>query len=342
MTSDVLILHNAAGESDEEPFSESNAGVLEELDAVVAAIEVLGAAYEVKSIDAIEQLPDILDAAAHEVVFNLIEELPRDITDACYVPAICRLYGRPCTGNDTPALLLAQNKWHAKAILRAHNIPTPNSSLVACGRTIAPDELPPGRYVVKPAFSDASEGIDGDSIVDVPGKAIGRAVRRVHDAFGQPALVEEFIPCRELNVSVFERNGRVSVLPIAEIDFGAFDADTPKIVDYSAKWLVDSFAYNNTPRIIPAPLSDKTDALVREYAIGAWNALGCRDYVRVDFRTDEKGRPFVIEVNPNPDICPGDGFAAALEAAGITYEEFVRTLLENAESRQLQGRSASP
>ena len=103
----------------------------------------------------------------------------------------------------------------------------------------------------------------------------------------------------------------------------------PKIVDYAAKWDAASFEYNNTPRILPAKLPTKTAELVRQYAIGAYEMLNCKDYVGVDFRLDEKNQPFVIEVNPNPDITPDNGFAAALCAANISYKNFIETLLKN-------------
>ena len=113
------------------------------------------------------------------------------------------------------------------------------------------------------------------------------------------------------------------VLPLAEIDFSAFSDKQLKLVDYEAKWVKESFGYNNTPRIIPAPLAEPVAEKVRHLALQAWDALGCRGYARVDFRLDEKDNPYVLEVNPNPDISPDAGFAAALEAAKIPYEQFV-------------------
>jgi D-alanine-D-alanine ligase len=157
------------------------------------------------------------------------------------------------------------------------------------------------------------------------------AIEKIHKQFRQPAIVEQFIPNRELNVSVLQLGKRIEVMPIAEIDFGAFKKGKPRIVDYAAKWHADSFEYNNTPRILPTKLPAKTAALVRQYAIGAFTALGCKDYVRVDFRLDEKNNPFVIEVNPNPDISPDAGFAAAIKVGGVNYTKFVETLLRNPE-----------
>jgi len=132
---------------------------------------------------------------------------------------------------------------------------------------------------------------------------------------------------------MLQNKGQVNVMPLAEIDFNAFGKGKPHIVDYAAKWLPDSFECINTPRVIPAALPDDIAEAARRYSLAAWHALGCRDYVRVDFRLDEKGQLFILEVNPNPDISPDDGFIAALGAAGISYEDFVAVLLDNASSR---------
>jgi len=278
-------------------------------------------------------LPDVLRRNNQKVVFNLVEELPDNILDACYVPAICSAHGRTCTGGDTPGLLLAQNKWKTKAVLKAANIPCPQGVLVPIGQKISSTALSPGHYIVKPVFSDASEGIDTSSIVELPSHALHKAIERVHVEYEQPAIVEQFIPQRELNGAVLQLNSKVEVLPIAEIDFTAFEADRPKIVDYDAKWRVDSFAYNNTPPIIPAQLSAPVAQLVCRCALAAWYEIGCRDYARVDFRMDDNDNVFVLEVNLNPDISPDAGFAAALVAGGITFEEFIDILINNALSR---------
>ena len=337
MNDEILVIHNAVDgqlmAGGKTVWQESNAGLIQEVNAVTAAIEKLGLNYRVESVRTIEQLPDILIRSEQPIVFNLVEELPADILHACYVPAICHVHSKTCTGSDTPALILAQNKLQTKAILKAADVPTPDGTIVPLGQKIHLKGLAHGKYFVKPVFSDASEGIDADSIVDLPGPALHKAIDQIHRQFKQPALIEQFIPDRELNVSLIQWDNQVQVLPIAEIDFGAFDANKPKIIDYSAKWHADSFAYNNTPRIIPAPLSEKTAGLVRQYALAAWHAIGCLDYARVDFRMSRDERLFVLEVNPNPDISADAGFAAALTAAGISYKTFVETVLNNASMR---------
>ncbi len=338
---DVLVVHHTTKRSvgnytelrgGSFKLEESNFSVLDEVEVVANALKELGLVYRVEGVKEISELHDVLSRSSEQVVFNLIEDLNGDALDFCYVPTVCKAYGKACTGGDTPSLLLAQDKWRTKAVLRAANLPTPDGIIVPVGGKIHSSKLIPGPYIVKPAFCDASEGIDAKSVVDLPGAVLNRAVERVHAELNQPAIVEQFIAGRELNVSLLERNDRVEVLPIAEIDFSAFGKDYPHIVDYSAKWLRDSFAYKNTPCIVPTRLADRVAKLVRAHALGAWHVLGCKDFARVDFRLDRKNRIFILEVNPNPDISPDAGFAAALAAGGISFAEFVKILVDNTQS----------
>ena len=318
---------------------ESDAGVLEEVRAVCAALGRLRIDYRVVGVAALTELRDVLTYSLETVVVNLIEDIAGQPQDAALVPAISQAYGKTCTGSDSNCLMLAQDKWKTKAILQSAGLECPSGMLVLPGGSVPMESLPEGPYIVKPLFSDASEGIDAESVLDRPGPALQEAARRIHKEFRQPALVEQFVGHRELNVSLLERAGHVEVLPIAEIDFGAFGESRPRIVGYSAKWLPESFEFRNTPRMIPAPLTASEAAHVRRMALTAWEALGCRDYVRVDFRLSAQGRPVILEVNPNPDISPDAGFAAALEAGEISYDEFVGSLLENAIARLPEGES---
>jgi D-alanine-D-alanine ligase len=328
----VLIIYNIieGQKTKAAAFYESAAGVLDEVKAVSCALKELGIAYEVKSIAKIEQLPAILDKSSSQIVFNLVEGLAGSVYDACLVPAVCIAHKKACTGNSSSALLLSLNKWQAKAILTSAGINCPAGVCVQTSQKAEIKRLSKGKYIVKPALTDASEGITGDSVVNVPGPDLKKAVDRILKQLNQPAIVEQYIDGREVNVSVFEQGGKVVVLPLAEIDFSAFASDKPRIVDYSAKWLTDSFEYKNTPRIIPAKFSKNTESRIREAVLASWFAVGCEGYARVDLRVDKKGTPFVLEVNPNPDISADAGFAAALGAANISYSQFIKSVLDDA------------
>ena len=90
---------------------------------------------------------------------------------------------------------------------------------------------------------------------------------------------------------------------------------------------------NCGPRMLPAPIPEEVAKKTRKAALRAWKAVGGLDYMRVDFRLNDEDEPIAIEVNPNPDISPWGGFAAALEWAGLSYDQFVGKMLENALKR---------
>lgn len=331
---EILILHNTFGPKDD-PHYQSRAGVYDQVVAVEQSCKKLGINYTILPVEDLKQLINTLNGRKEKIIFNLIEEFPQSIQQACFVPAICESLGKSCTGNSAPALLLAQNKFQAKAVLTARGLSCPSGAIFPPDTKFNPNLLKKGKYIIKPALSDASEGITLDSVVQLPDEKdkAKEIVRSLQQKFNQPVIVEQFIAARELNVSVLQRNGNVDVLPIAEIDFSAFSKDQPRIIDYSAKWEKESFAYNNTPRKIPADLDNYLSQQIEKFALAAWQALDCRDYIRVDFRLDENDKPYIIEVNPNPDITPDAGFAAALSTAGIPYELFIFAIIENAKQR---------
>jgi D-alanine-D-alanine ligase len=332
MKPSVLILYNQPI-AKEGAYTESEAGVLDEVAAVKEALELLKIPHRVVGVDVFADISKVLAQSAEQVVFNLVEGFHESQSDANYVPTLCRSFGKGCTGGDTHTLTLAFDKWQSKLLLQSMGLPVPKAAIVPVGRKVQKSQLPPGPYIVKPVAADASEGIDSHSVVAKPGAALDKVVAEIHSQFGQSALVEQFVGNRELNVSVVQMGDEVRVMPLAEIDFSTFTDDKPRIVGYRAKWLEDSFEYQNTPRIIPAPVSQKVAQHVRQCALDTWHALGCQDYARVDFRLDEKGRPFIMEANPNPDISSYGGFIAALAAGHIPYAEFVEAMVANAAGR---------
>ncbi|MCX5643768.1 MAG: GNAT family N-acetyltransferase [Phycisphaerae bacterium] len=331
-------------------FSESEAGVLAEVEAVSRALDKLRIVHRVVGVRSFEELPGVLSASDEPVVFNLVEGFWSDTKLCNLVPTVIRSFGKACTGNDAQGLLFSLDKWQCKTLLAAAGIPTPQGLIVPPGRPIPTRDLFEGPYIVKPVQTDASEGIDKTSIVRGRGKTLRQVVQRIHDQLAQPALIEQYIDGRELNISVISRVGRASplaktgrgatdeleVLPLAEIDFSAFEAGRPRIVGYEAKWLEDSFEYHHTPRIIPAPLPKRLTERIRELAAASCRALSCFEYCRVDFRLDKANRPYVLEVNANPDISRDAGFAAAIEAAGMSYAAFVKLIIDNAVKRSSQ------
>lgn len=245
------------------------------------------------------------------------------------VAGIFELMGLAFTGNASKTLAFCQNKHKAKAVLRSCDLPTAPSRIVFTGEEPFDLKFP---VIVKPNQEDASLGIYPESVVRDE-EAYRRQVRRVLANYRQPAIVEPYIDGREFNVSVME-DGKVTALPVSEIDFSAMPAGQPRICSYEAKWFEDHPLYEKTPPICPAPVDDELRARLQGLAVDAFRAMECRDYARVDFRMDGRGRVFILEVNPNPDISLNAGYARALGAAGIGYASFWGQMVQNALRRK--------
>jgi D-alanine-D-alanine ligase len=326
----VVVLHNvprSEGGLSGIPWQESDAGVMDQVELVGAALQQLGVPHRTMGVYRLADIYRCLSGTAETIVFNLVEGL-----EGCYqgidlVPAVVRSLNKACTGSDTPCLALCLDKWQTKVVLQAYGVPTPGAICVPVGRAVWPGDIPGGPLVVKPLGADGSEGIEIVLGVAGAGQDLNKAVRRIHEQFDQPALVEQFIDGREISVSLLQHADEVQVLPLAEVDFSGFPEDRPRILDYAAKWLSGTFQYGNTRSKIPADLQQATADEIRRLAVVAWKATGCKDYARIDVRIDHEGHPFVLEVNPNPDIGPGAGYAIALDAAHISYTRFVDDLL---------------
>ncbi|MCL6493768.1 MAG: D-alanine--D-alanine ligase, partial [Ignavibacterium sp.] len=143
-------------------------------------------------------------------------------------------------------------------------------------------------------------------------------------------IVEEYIVGKELNVAILDGK----ILPISEIDFTGLPENLPKIVTYDGKWIENSTYYNHTKPVCPAKLNSKVKRKIEKVALEAYNAMSCRDYARVDVRLSKENIPYVIEVNPNPDVSSDSGFARAAAANGIDYSGLLETITNLALNRK--------
>jgi ribosomal protein S18 acetylase RimI-like enzyme len=131
-------------------------------------------------------------------------------------------------------------------------------------------------------------------------------IRAVGARYEGGALVEEYLPGREFNVSIVCVEGVPRALPIREIDYRGFPGARP-LLTYASKWDPQSADYRATPVRLATDLPEALRLQLNASAISAFLALGLRDYGRVDFRLDQHGEPKILEVNANPDFGPGGG-----------------------------------
>ncbi|HTY60664.1 MAG TPA: ATP-grasp domain-containing protein [Acidobacteriota bacterium] len=335
MKYDCVVLYNAANISEREGCEEKiyPANIVrEDVSAIEESLRRGGyrpcvIAVESFSRDLVRTLAEI----APRFVFNLCEEINGKPELEMCVAGLLELMGIPFTGSDPYTLGLALNKFHVKQVLRAAGVPTARGYVRYPGQALTVPRGARFPLIVKPARQDASLGINSNSVCSSP-EQLEKQIRYIHEVYDQEALVEEYLDGREFNVSVVgDRNPEV--LAVSEIDFTGLPDDEPRIVSYRAKWDEESLVFNSTVPLCPAPIPRRLESRIRAIAIRSYQCTGCRDYARIDMRTNARGGVYVLEVNPNPDISPKAGFARAVRAAGYSYSDMILRIGESAVER---------
>jgi D-alanine-D-alanine ligase len=284
----------------------------------------------------LDDLKSRLAALKPDLVFNLVETLDGRGSLIHLVPFLLDALRIPYTGCGAEAILLTSNKVLAKDRLVAAGLPTPAWIGPFPGgppRLSRPPAKPgPGRWIVKSVWEHASIGLDETAeLVFDESDGLASKIGGLSSRFGGACFAERFIEGREFNLSLIAGHGGPEVLRPAEILFEGFPPGALRIVGYRAKWDESSYEYHHTPRRFDFPPQDAgLLEELRRLALGCWQAFGLRGYARVDFRVDAAGSPWILEVNTNPCLSPDAGFAAALEASGMTYHQGIQNIIADA------------
>lgn len=258
-----------------------------------------------------------------ECVFNLVESVFGQGDLAGVAAAMLERQRIPFTGVSAGALACAADKPLTKRILRACGLPTPDWCEPPDWDGLNPENL----YVVKAANEDASLGLDDHAVV----KGLQAVAARASDSaarYGGHWIAEAYCPGREFNLSLLGKANAPRVLPIAEICFENWLAERTRIVGYAAKWDTGSPDCLNTPRAFGIEqTAPRLGTELATLALAGWTLLGLRGYARVDIRLDAAGAPMILEINPNPCLEPGAGFAAAARESGMNYHDLVEHIL---------------
>jgi D-alanine-D-alanine ligase len=304
----------------------------------IAAVErALARHGDVVRLEATDDFPQRLRDTRPDIVFNIAEGL-RGPNREAHVPAICEFYGIPCSGSDPFTLALCLDKSRTKEILRAHGVPTADWWLVRSVSEITKVPAAAARYPLfaKPVHEGSSKGITERNLVSAP-DALASVVRELLDRYQQPVLVEEYLPGAEFTCGVLGNGAEARVLPLVGMNFEALPAGALPIYGFEAKWLWDRPEEPLAIFSCPAPIADALRAEIEHLVLRTFDALGCRDWARIDVRLDAAGRANVMEVNPLPGILPdptdNSCLPKAARAAGLAYDALIGACLQAAAAR---------
>ncbi|HEU4988312.1 MAG: hypothetical protein KGL93_13865 [Gemmatimonadota bacterium] len=262
-----------------------------------------------------------------DLVFNMCEGVDGVAALEPSVIAVLELLGLPYTGNSSFTTGLCLRKHVVNTLLSEAGLPVPEFVAVRPGETVKSIGFP---AICKPAAEDASIGIEQKSVVRTRRALLSR-LEAMHERWNA-VIVQRYVEGREVNVGVLGDQA----LPIAEIDFSGMPKGKWRIVSYRSKWETGSDEDIGTAPRCPADLAPELAEEIRRVALQAWRAVGGHGYGRVDMRIDREGRPWILEVNPNPDIAPDAGLARMANAAGISYPRLIRAVCQAGVRRRIE------
>jgi D-alanine-D-alanine ligase len=272
-----------------------------------------------------------VDAHAFDPRDRHLEDLARESFDRVFIALHGRygedgtlqgaleLMGIPYTGSGVLASALAMDKWRTKLIWQACAVPVPRYELLRRDSDFAAVVERLGLpLMIKPANEGSSIGMS--------------KVRRAADLeeaytlaanYDPIVIAEQFIDGIELTAGILGRQP----MPLIRLE-------TPRdFYDYEAK-----YSASDTRYIIPCGLPPDAEDIIREEALRAFDALGCRGWGRVDLMLDHTGKPHFLEVNTSPGMTDHSLVPMAARHSGLSYEDLCLRVLESA---TLAGQEAS-
>ncbi len=281
---------------------------------VVAALREAG--FEVDPVDVGWDLGAVIAALTPkpDAVFNALHG--RFGEDGA-IQGVLDWLGIPYTHSGVRASALAMDKQAAKALFVSAGLPVATGRIVLVEELEAADPIPLP-YVVKPVNEGSSVGV-----TVVRGGDNRRAAIAQGWTFGPTAMVEEYVPGRELTVAVLNDQA----LAVTEIR-----AVAGTFYDYESK-----YADGGSEHIIPARVHPDTYARAMDIATAAHRALGCRGATRCDFRYDDTvgdpGRLVLLEINTQPGLTPTSLLPEQAAHRGMSFARLCTWMVENAACR---------
>jgi D-alanine-D-alanine ligase len=281
-------------------------------EACAGALKRLG--YRVTSIDAGRDVAAALTAAKPDVALNVLHGRPGE--DGT-LQGMLEVLGIPYSHSGVLASALAMHKGYAKTIFRAADIPVADDVIVS--RFAAAERhlmTPP--YVIKPLAEGSSVGV---FIVTEHHRKPPQELYRDDWSFGETVLIERYVPGKELTCAVIGDRA----LDVIEI------VPATAFYDYEAK-----YAAGGSKHLLPAQILPNVYQEVRRLSLAAHGALGCRGVSRADFRYDDRGtgKLVCLEINTQPGMTETSLVPELAAYAGITFDELVRWMVEDASTNR--------
>ncbi|MDH5364473.1 MAG: ATP-grasp domain-containing protein [Dehalococcoidia bacterium] len=276
---------------------------------------------------------EFLDNILHEKVdfiFNIAEGRGNYRSREAQVPSILEMLDIPYSGSDPQCLAICLDKPLAKKLIAAAGVHTPKWCVITDSQQFRQVDCChfPFPAIVKPAYEGSSKGIRLHSVVDNQKQAI-ETVEKLLKHYQQPVMMEEFIAGDEVTMGIIGNSqpkvlGTMRILPKRRDGYFIYSLEMKRnyldLVEYEC----------------PARLEQKVLRNLEISGLNAFEALGCRDFARLDFRVSSNGVPYFLEINPLSGLGAHSDLVIMAKRMGWTHQELICAVLDAALARYPQ------
>ncbi|HOF20627.1 MAG TPA: hypothetical protein PLO24_05185 [Bacteroidales bacterium] len=290
----------------------------ETVDAIDGALCRMG--FETEAVGNCFQLIEALSSGKRwDLVFNIAEGLYGDGRESV-VPAILDQYRIPYVFSGPVTMGVSLNKYITRLIVESAGIPVSPGILVSSAEETENLTLEYPLFV-KPVSEGTGKGITEKNLLNSPAELkemAGYLITR----FGQPALVEEYLPGREFTVGVVGTGSDAMVIGGMEIECAG---NNPYSVEFKEN-------YREYCQYIP--IAEEFSDECSKIALDAWKAIGAADAGRIDLKADRKGRICFMEVNPLAGLHPVHSDLPILAGMrGIDFQTLIEMIVKSSLKR---------
>jgi len=274
-------------------------------------------------------LSKILDNRV-DFVFNIAEGRGTYRSREAQVPSVLEMLNIPYSGSDPQCLSICLDKPLTKKLVAWEGVSTPTWRIINDRQEL--DQINRCRSlfpaIIKPAYEGSSKGIRLNSLVE-DAKQANEVIECLLDKYHQPAMMERVIIGDEVTVGIIGNSppkvlGVMRVLPKQRNDYFLYTVEVKRnyleLVDYEC----------------PAGLEEKVLQRIQTSSLKAFEALGCRDFARLDFRISAAGVPYFLEINPLPGLGTHSDLVIMARKLGWNHRQLISALLNAALERYPQ------
>jgi D-alanine-D-alanine ligase len=265
-----------------------------------------------------------------DFIFNIAEGRGTYRSREAQVPSILEMLDIPYSGSDPQCLAICLDKPLTKKLVALEGVSTPTWRVINDRQELRQIDSCdfPFPAIIKPAYEGSSKGIRLTSVVEDAKQAI-EVIENLLGKYHQPAMMEEVILGDEVTVGIIGNSppkvlGMMRILPKQKTRYFLYTLEVKrnylKLVDYEC----------------PAGLEEKVLQRLQTSSLNAFNALGCRDFARLDFRISTAGVPYFLEINPLSGLGTHSDLVIMAKKMGWSHRKLISAVLNAAIERYQQ------